>query len=691
MTPFRARLSGVTLLAGVVLLLVPLLAWLQYRWLGQVSDAERDRMQRTLRTAASQFGVDFDGELSRTMVGVQVDGPTMRDQNWTAYAQKYSAWTERTQDPRLVREVLLVDVPGRARGSKNGKRVRGEVLAERLRLRHWNDEQRTFEVSEWTGELSGMREILARHMGEIRELRMQDGERGRMRREAALSFMAGDDYTLIAPVTLFEFPEDRHSRPRIDILGFTLVRFDPDYIRGTLLPMLAARHFHGGDASADYRLAVTDRDDPSRTIWESDEGAAAAIGRSPDVTHSFMSARPDQLFMVARNGGTSSNAAAPGERIMISVLQDRRVPPPPSAGGTSAVPEPPRGYGAFEGRWQLAAVHRAGSLEAAVTAVRRRNLMLSSGILILLTTAIGLIVVSARRAQTLARQQMEFVAAVSHELRTPVSVIGTAAGNLADGVVEDPARVRVYGETIQAEARRLAETVERVLQLAGIAAGRAAAARVQIGAGDLIEHALKQCSAEIAAAGVDVEVAVADNLPPVEGDAAALGAALQNLVSNAIKYGGEARWLKVGASGNPEGLPLQRSRRGDPSAFAIASADRRSLGGGWSGLPSQIAFAVSDRGFGIGAEDRKHIFEPFYRGREAVARQIQGSGLGLNLVQRIAEAHQGHVTVTSELGKGSTFTLVLPAASPTPSGSPATPGREITVAASSPLQNTSPS
>ena len=89
----------------------------------------------------------------------------------------------------------------------------------------------------------------------------------------------------------------------------------------------------------------------------------------------------------------------------------------------------------------------------------------------LLTMAIGLIVVSARRAQELARQQMEFVAAVSHELRTPVSVIGAAAGNLADGVVGDPQRVRKYGETIQGEARRLAETVERVLQLAGIAAG----------------------------------------------------------------------------------------------------------------------------------------------------------------------------------------------------------------------------
>jgi two-component system sensor histidine kinase SenX3 len=75
-----------------------------------------------------------------------------------------------------------------------------------------------------------------------------------------------------------------------------------------------------------------------------------------------------------------------------------------------------------------------------------------------------------------------------------------------------------------------------------------------------------------------------------------------------------------------------------------------------------VDFIVEDRGLGISAEDRQHIFEPFYRGRDAVSLQIQGSGLGLNLVQRIAEAHLGIVSVASEPGKGSTFTLTLPAA-----------------------------
>src|SRR6185436_13569850 len=148
--------------------------------------------------------------------------------------------------------------------------------------------------------------------------------------------------------------------------------------------------------------------------------------------------------------------------------------------------------------------------------------------LMLLTIVVGLIVVSARRAQALARQQMEFVAAVSHELRTPVSVIGAAAGNLADGVVQDDQRVRKYGATIQNEARRLAETVERVLQLAGIAAGRAAAAPTSVHPSDLVMQSIRACSPEIEAAGTEVETDIQDELPLVQGDIAALRSAIQN-------------------------------------------------------------------------------------------------------------------------------------------------------------------
>jgi len=667
MKALRPRVSGVTALVVVVLLLVPALAWLQYRWVGQVSEAERERMQRTLRTSAVQFATAFDSELSRAVAGLQVEGAVARDENWTAYAQRYSTWTERAMDTRLVREVLLVDAGPGATGST--------VDVSRLRLRRWNDEQMVFEPADWSGDLAAMRPALAEHLGEIRVMRTQGN--GRFRREGSLAVITGDDHTVVTPVTLFDFPDDHKSPPRIEVRGFTLIRLDRDYVRDTLLPTLAARHFHGDDGAVDFRMAVTDREDPSKVIWESEPGAAAAIGGTPDVEQAFMSPRPDQMFMITRNGrgGRVDRLPPPGEpgtsdRVVISVLQDRR------EGGTEvqATPglPPPlergRVLGMFEGRWRVVATHRAGSLEAAVAGVRKRNLMLSSGILLLLSTAIGLLVVSARRAQTLARQQMEFVAAVSHELRTPVAVIGTAAGNLADGVVADPTRVRKYGETIQGEARRLGETVERVLQLAGIAAGNSAAAQAPVAVSELVQQSLAACRPEIDAQGVTLEVAVAADLPPVPGDGAALRSALQNLISNAVKYGGDARWVRVEATPSP-GLKPRRSvdQASVESALAVRSAGATVRSAGASAPASSsrapyVAISVTDRGLGIAAEDRRHIFEPFYRGREAVSRQIKGSGLGLNLVSRIAEAHGGTVHVSSEPGKGSTFTLVLPAA-----------------------------
>jgi signal transduction histidine kinase len=674
------------------MLLVPALAYMQYQWLGQLSTAERERMQRTLRTAAAQFATEFDSELSRTLVSLQVDGQTIRDQNWSAYAERYSAWATGASEPRLVRDVWLVDTkPGTTLPPLDGT---SPIPTEKLRLHKWNVQALAFEDAEWPADLIKMRDGLATRFIGFQVQRGRGFEPG-PRREASMSVSLGDDNTLVAPVTLFEMPEDHNSPPKISILGFTIVRLDPVVIRDTLLTALTQRHFHGGDSEMDYRVAVVKKDDPASVIWESEPGIAAAVTAAPDVTQGFMGPRPDQMFVFARNlrdippppppapqpgtgvrdqgsgirdQGTevhaipgsrlpdpgsrvdpstssgSPRAESRGDNVVVSMIERETQQRRGGDGGTRVITRGGQ-FGGFETRWVLMAKHRSGSLEAAVAGVRTRNLIVSSSILMLLTVVIGLIAVSARRSQNLARQQMEFVAAVSHELRTPVSVIGAAAGNLADGVVGDPQRVRKYGETIQGEARRLGETVERVLQLAGIAAGHAAAAQTPIAPADLVHESIKACRPEIDAAGVNVEVAIADDLPNIIGDMPSLRSALQNLISNAVKYGGDARWLRVSAV--PGYAPAGR-------AHTVVQLRH------YHDKGNPVTFIVEDRGLGIDPEDRKHIFEPFYRGRDAVSQQIQGSGLGLNLVMRIAAAHGGRVTSSSEPGKGSTFALTLP-------------------------------
>ncbi|MDP1571343.1 MAG: HAMP domain-containing sensor histidine kinase [Vicinamibacterales bacterium] len=630
----RSTAFGVTgWLALAVLVLVPLLAVLQYRWLGQLSEGEHERMQRTLSTAAQQFAVEVDGELSKALSALQVDAATLEREAWDVVAQRYDTWAASAITPDIVERVYLaVETP---------ETTSAPGTAPALSLRAWNPGTLAFDAAEWTPDLAPLVPRLQAHV--LHAAGRDPSAQGRER--LMPPHPLGDERVLVSPVMRVAFPgpgaNGRMGAPEMTLLGFTIIALDLDVIRNQVVPAVVRRHLYDADGSTEYRIAVVHRDDEARVIFESEEGAAAAVRTRHDASVDFLTARPTGLMIGRTRGGSPPAPGGPAprdgaltiatDRVVVNMLEATRE-------GERATTVQTRLFSGRDGYWRLLVAHESGSLDAAVANVRLRNLFLSSGILLLLTVAIALIVGSARRAQDLARQQMEFVAAVSHELRTPVAVINSAAGNLADGVVGDPARVKTYGATIQTEARRLGETVERVLQLAGLEAGQGAANGV-VPAEALVHEAVEACQSEIARYGATVECDIAPGLPAIAGDGPALRSAVQNLVGNAVKYGGAEPWVRVSV------------RRGD-------GAPRRGAG--------TVLITVEDRGLGIAAEDRAHVFEPFYRGREAVSRQIQGSGLGLSLVARIAKAHGGRVSLDSDPGRGSRFTLHLPAAPPAP-------------------------
>ena len=209
---------------------------------------------------------------------------------------------------------------------------------------------------------------------------------------------------------------------------------------------------------------------------------------------------------------------------------------------------------------------------------------------------------------------MEFVAAVSHELRTPVAVIHSAAGNLADGVVGDPARVRRYGATIQTEARRLGETVERVLQLAGLGSGRPLP-MAPLSAADVVHErgaATRPLDAE--RAGVDVHVEIGAELPPLVGDGPALQSAVQNLVGNAVKY---ARRRSLGARAGRRRAARRRGAKCTSPWTTTVPASTPTSSGRCSSRSSAAATPWPTRS--------------------------RAAGSGLSLVRRIVDAHGGRV------------------------------------------------
>src|SRR5262249_25635353 len=144
---------------------------------------------------------------------------------------------------------------------------------------------------------------------------------------------------------------------------------------------------------------------------------------------------------------------------------------------------------------------------------------------------------------------------------------------------------------------------------------------------EIIDRALAEYAAAFTEAGWQVEKKVAEGLPPVLGNAQALESAIKNLLQNVLKYASDGKWLGIH-------VRVTQSPKG-----------------------SEVAMTVADHGPGIDPVDRPHIFEPFYRGQKVWASTTSGVGLGLSLLRRHVEAHQGRVTVRTAPGHGAAFTL----------------------------------
>jgi signal transduction histidine kinase len=579
------RPSGLTLLTCALFVLLPALAVLQYRWIGQVSVAAHERMRQNLRNAAQQFRDTLEGEVARALLSLQAGPLTARDGSSERYSDRYDTWINTTLHAGIVANIYLVDTDG-----------------DQLRLRHWNGSTHTFDSASWPPVLEEFRPQFEHELVEF-TARPQQPRR----------VVLGDEDSLVVAPLRTIVPGAR-AQPTPPMFGFTVLELDMSYIRERLLPDLAQRHFTHPGAET-YRVAVTTDDNPAEVLFRSDPDATVDATRA-DATiallggPAFSFGRADALTRGPRRGGLGNPL---GDVVVRS--EDAGRPIVEDAG-----------------RWRLVVQHQQGSLEAAVARVRHRNLAISFGVLLLLTVSVGVMSGTSRRAHRLAQQQMEFVAGVTHELRTPVAVIRSAGENLSHGVVGSADRVKRYGEMIESEARRLGDMVERVLQYAGIESGLGIASRTPLRPVEIIDSAVASALPLVGPDKVDVHRDIAPDLPTVVGDAAALRSAVQNLIANAVKYGGRDRWVGLRAD---------------------VSRDRGR---------AEVRITVSDHGPGIPAADLPHIFEPFYRGSQALGRQIHGSGLGLSLVKRIVTAHGGRVTVSTRAGVGSSFTIALPAA-----------------------------
>ncbi len=230
------------------------------------------------------------------------------------------------------------------------------------------------------------------------------------------------------------------------------------------------------------------------------------------------------------------------------------------------------------------------------------------------------------RVNATQKAQREFVANVSHELKTPITSIQGFAQAMQDGTAETPEARQQAASVIQQESGRMYRMVLDLLDLARLDSGTLDLERVPVDVPALLNSVAEKFTPQARTAGVNIRVeAVA--LPPVTGDGDRLAQVFSNLVDNALKY-------------SPTGGSITLS----------ASADA-----------SRIQVEVVDTGKGIPREAQPYIFERFYQADPSrPGGKKHGAGLGLAIVQEIVRAHGGTISVRSNPGEGSTFTVSLP-------------------------------
>ena len=255
------------------------------------------------------------------------------------------------------------------------------------------------------------------------------------------------------------------------------------------------------------------------------------------------------------------------------------------------------------------------------------NASLAGLLALFLVGGVALALRAADRAVKLSKMKSDFVSNVSHELRTPVASIRVFGELLRLGRVEDPGKVREYGEHIEGESRRLTRLIDNILDFSRIESGRKEYRFAEGQVRDLVEAVIRTFEMRSAAPEVKIRlVAPDDPLPLLRMDADAIAQAFQNLLDNAVKYSGESKEIIV---------------------TLAAETDH-------------VAIVVRDHGIGIARDEQRKIFERFHRVGTGLVHDVKGSGLGLSIVHHIVAAHGGRITVDSAPGEGSTFTMQLP-------------------------------
>lgn len=230
--------------------------------------------------------------------------------------------------------------------------------------------------------------------------------------------------------------------------------------------------------------------------------------------------------------------------------------------------------------------------------------------------------VTAERQAKAARD--EFITHVAHELKAPLQVVAMYADTILDLAGQQTEQINA-ANVIQDQVERLSQVISDLLHITRIEAGNVAADLQRIKTNDFLRDTFENATRGAATNGITTNLVVPQELPPLAADKHLLRIAFNNLISNALKY----------------------SNPGDSVTLEAEEHDEA------------IVIRVTDTGIGIEDQDQKYIFDKFFRSEDPAVRERSGHGLGLPLTREIIQLHNGHLSVESEVGKGTSFIVGL--------------------------------
>jgi signal transduction histidine kinase len=602
-----------------MLVLLSAVAILQYRWTNEASSADEMRIGAELESLMMKWHGDVYGEFSAICTAIQVGPDSGARDTWEDYFGRYLEWNYALpheslpyiyRNPDLVGEVYIWETTQQAKP----------------RMFWLNLDSRKIEPITPPAEFSALLNRLQANSASL-SMALQawkspghSKDSGAAGDAASASIASGSNTipgwqfdenvpAIVHPIFHRGLEKSLNSESPVD---WIIVTLDMNVFRKRVLPELSARYF-GGLEGLEYKVALVRTGSDPGTIYASDADFGSGQSDSADSIMNLFGFAPQ------RTGGTRPTARS-GPSLRSTEWHSLTAP----------YWFPVIQYGTEPNSWLLQLQHRAGPLQLALARIKRNNLALSFVILLLLALSIAVLTIAGYRAQHFAKLQMDFVASVSHELRTPLTAIYSAGENIKDGVIQNESDLAEYGSIVTGQSRQLMNHVDRILMYASIRSGKDRYSLRPLAVEDILETVRRNLSGMLAEERCVLEENVPPGLPHVMGDLFAVCGCLENLITNAIKYGGS------------------------DCRINLSVAVRLLTDGG-----REVAFSVEDHGIGIANSELKHIFEPFYRAPEATAAQIHGTGLGLSLAKHLAEAMGGLLTVRSQLGSGSTFTLHL--------------------------------